>query len=123
MEETTDAKEKEAELPLYKPIAPFPQCLNPPKQMTPNQEILDIFKEVKINIPLLDAIKQIPSYAKFLKDLCTIKRRMHVQKKAFLTEQVSSILKQNTPPNKRIRDAPLYHASLEIFGSSKHCLT
>ena len=36
MEETTDAKEKEAELPMYKPIAPFPQRLKPPKQITPN---------------------------------------------------------------------------------------
>jgi hypothetical protein len=25
----------------------------------------------KINIPLLDAIQQVPAYAKFLKDLCT----------------------------------------------------
>ncbi|XP_052172242.1 uncharacterized protein LOC127788168 [Diospyros lotus] len=40
-----------------------------------------------INIPLLDAIKQTPSYAKFLKDLCTVKRKINVREKAFLTEQ------------------------------------
>ena len=57
MEETIDAKEKEVEPAVYKPVTLFPQRLNPPKQMTPNQEILDIFKEVKINIPLLDVIK------------------------------------------------------------------
>ncbi|KAI5326181.1 hypothetical protein L3X38_035255 [Prunus dulcis] len=44
--------------------------------------------EVKVNIPLLAAIKQIPSYAKFLKDLCTIKRKHQVKKKAFLTEHL-----------------------------------
>ncbi|RVW77745.1 Retrovirus-related Pol polyprotein from transposon 297 [Vitis vinifera] len=33
-------------------------------------------------------IKQVPTYAKFLKDLCTIKRGLNVNKKAFLTEQV-----------------------------------
>jgi len=44
---------------------------------------------------LLDAIKQIPSYAKFLKDLCTVKRKLNVQKKAFLVEQVSAILQNN----------------------------
>ncbi|RVW73354.1 Retrovirus-related Pol polyprotein from transposon 17.6 [Vitis vinifera] len=38
--------------------------------------------------PLLDMIKQVPTYAKFLKDLCTIKRGLNVTKKAFLTEQV-----------------------------------
>jgi hypothetical protein len=32
-------------------------------------------RKVEINIPLLDAIKQIPSYAKFLKDCCTYKKK------------------------------------------------
>ena len=63
-----------------------------------NSEILEVFKQVKINIPLLDAIKQISSYAKFLKDLCTIKMKFNIQKKTFLTKQVSSIIQHNTPP-------------------------
>ena len=42
---------------------------------------MDVFKYVKINILLLDAIKQIPSYAKFLKDLCMVKWKLNVQKK------------------------------------------
>ncbi|KAH9658293.1 hypothetical protein KPL70_023432 [Citrus sinensis] len=37
----------------------------------------------------------VPSYAKFLKDLCTVKRKHKVQKRAFLAEQVSSILSTN----------------------------
>jgi hypothetical protein len=37
-----------------------------------------VFKHVQINIPFLDAIQQVPSYAKFLKDLVTIKRRTNV---------------------------------------------
>ncbi|KAL6332569.1 hypothetical protein AAG906_008989 [Vitis piasezkii] len=55
-------------------------------------EILEVLKQVKINIPLLDMIKQVPAYAKFLKDLCTVKRRIKLSKKAFLTEQVSAII-------------------------------
>ncbi|KAI5683020.1 hypothetical protein M9H77_04248 [Catharanthus roseus] len=39
------------------------------------EDILETFKEVKINVPLLDAIKQVPAYAKFLKDMCTFKRK------------------------------------------------
>ncbi|RVW31142.1 hypothetical protein CK203_108459 [Vitis vinifera] len=42
-------------------------------------------------------IKQVPSYAKFLKDLCTIKRGLNVNKKAFLTEQVSAIIQCKSP--------------------------
>ena len=43
----------------------------------------------------MDAIKQVPSYAKFLKDLCTVKRKLNVKKKAFLAEQVYVILQNN----------------------------
>ena len=42
-------------------------------------------------------IKQVPTYAKFLKDLCTIKRGLIVNKKAFLTEEVSVILQCKSP--------------------------
>ncbi|RDX94797.1 hypothetical protein CR513_22780, partial [Mucuna pruriens] len=34
-----------------------------------------MFQKVEINIPLLDAIKQIPKYAKILKELCVHKRK------------------------------------------------
>jgi hypothetical protein len=65
-----------------------------PKKGTTNQDILEVFKQVKINIPLLDAIKQIPSYAKFLKDLCIVKQKLSVKTKAFFTEHVSAIIQQ-----------------------------
>ena len=42
-------------------------------------------------------IKQVPTYAKFLKDLCTVKRGLNVNKKAFLTKQVSAIIECKTP--------------------------
>ena len=41
-------------------------------------------------------IKQVPTYAKFFKDLCTVKRGQNVDKKAFLTEQVSAIIQCKT---------------------------
>ncbi|XP_073129138.1 uncharacterized protein, partial [Henckelia pumila] len=75
---------------------PFPHALVNNKKQKNDSDIYEVFKQVKINIPLLDAIKQVPSYAKFLKDLCTVKRQLHVKKKAFLTEQVSSIIQNNS---------------------------
>jgi hypothetical protein len=56
-----------------------------------------VFKQVQINIPFLDTIQQVPSYAKFLKDLVTTKRKTNVPKKVYLTEQVSSILQCKLP--------------------------
>ena len=41
-------------------------------------------------------IKQVPTYAMILKDLCTTKRGFNVNNKAFLTEQVSAIIECKT---------------------------
>ncbi|RVW81122.1 hypothetical protein CK203_044680 [Vitis vinifera] len=51
---------------------PFPQALHG-NGINNASEILEVLRQVKVNIPLLDMIKQVPTYAKFLKDLCTIK--------------------------------------------------
>ena len=53
---------------------------------------------MKINLPLLKAIKQVPSYVNFLKDLCTVKRKFNVKKNAFLAHDVNSIVHVKTPP-------------------------
>ncbi|XP_061363074.1 uncharacterized protein LOC133306725, partial [Gastrolobium bilobum] len=58
---------------------PFPQRATQSKKQSAkaqDKEILDTFRKVEVNIPLLDAIQQIPRYAKFLKELCTNKRRL-----------------------------------------------
>ncbi|KAM7528606.1 hypothetical protein LguiB_032016 [Lonicera macranthoides] len=81
----------------FVPKAPFPHRLKDNKKGTQFEEILKVFKQVQINIPSLDAIKQVPSYAKFLKDLVTQKRRTNVPKKAFLAEQASSIIQYRIP--------------------------
>jgi len=54
---------------VHKPIVPFPNRLRNTKQYPHMDKIIEIFNQVKINVPLLDAIQQVPSYAKFLKDI------------------------------------------------------
>ena len=76
---------------------PFPQALRGKKKVNNQTEILEVLRQVKVNIHLLDMIKQVPTYAKFLKDLCTVKRGLNIDKKAFLTERVSSIIQYKTP--------------------------
>ena len=70
----------------------FPSALQKHNVGDKTLEILEVLKQVKINIPLLDMIKQVPAYAKFLKDLWTMKRIIKLSKKAFLTKQVSAII-------------------------------
>ena len=60
--------------------APFPHRLTKASKANLNAKIYDVFKQVRISIPMLDAIKHIPSYDKFLNNLCTIKRKLHVKR-------------------------------------------
>jgi hypothetical protein len=59
----------------YVTLPPFPQRLVKLKKEKQSLDVFETLKKVEINIPLLDAIKQIPSYAKFLRNYCTNKRK------------------------------------------------
>ena len=103
-EETEKEKEVEPERIIIREDSmkknmppPFPQALGGKKKITNQAEIWEVQRQVKVNIPLLDMIKQVPTYAKFQKDLCTVKRGLGIEKKAFLTEQVSAIIQSKTP--------------------------
>ena len=61
--------EPEKDKASHVPPAPYPHRLRAPKKVNNHSEIYELFKQVKLNIPLLDSIKQIPSYAKFLSAL------------------------------------------------------
>ena len=98
------------------PPAPYPHRLRAPKKVNNHSEIYELFKQVKLNIPLLDAIKQIPSYAKFLKDLCTVKRKLGVNKEAFMTEQSTSLIRNNLPPKYKDPVSPTISI---VVGNSK----
>ena len=93
-EEEQQAKREEVKTSVP---PPFPQALRKKKNFINQTEMLEVLRQVKVNIPLLNMIKQVPTYAKFLKDLCTVKRGFNVNKKAFLTEQVSAIIECKTP--------------------------
>ena len=78
-------------------------------------ENFEVLRQVKVNIPLLDMIKQVPTYAKFVKDLCTVKRGLNVNMKAFLTKQVSAIIQCKSPV--KYKDSGYPTISLSIGGT------
>ncbi|KAJ9565323.1 hypothetical protein OSB04_001289 [Centaurea solstitialis] len=61
---------------------------------------MDIFRKLEVNIPLLDAIKQVPRYAKFLKELCTNKKKLIGNEKVSMGENVSAVLQGQKMPLK-----------------------
>ena len=69
------SKRKFPPLSDYKPVPPFPQALAESRKYEQNKDLRETFRRCEVDIPLLDAIKQVPRYAKFLKEMCTIKRK------------------------------------------------
>ncbi|XP_021832270.1 uncharacterized protein LOC110772166 [Prunus avium] len=86
---------------VYVPPMPYPERLKPKVK---DQQLIDFMKtlaKVQINLSLIDAIKNIPSYAKFLKDVCTKKKKLVDFEKVILTEQCSAVLLHKLPPKKQ----------------------
>ena len=80
--------------PSYITPPSFPSSLAKSKKKEQEKEILDTFKKVQVNIPPLDAIKQVPRYAKFLKELWTTKRKLKGNEVMFVGENCSAILQK-----------------------------
>ncbi|KAF1870529.1 hypothetical protein Lal_00025635 [Lupinus albus] len=57
-----------------------------------DKDLLDTFKKVEVNIYLLDAIKKIPRYAKFLTELCTQKRKLKNNERISMGMNVSAMI-------------------------------
>ncbi|XP_021748476.1 uncharacterized protein LOC110714279 [Chenopodium quinoa] len=95
-----ESKEAPAKpLAPYVPKVPFPQRLAQAKLEKKFSKFLDILKKFHINIPFLDAISEIPSYAKFLKDMLSNKKKLEENTTVALNAECSAIL-QNTLPKK-----------------------
>ena len=55
---------------------------------------MEVFKKLHINIPFADALEQMLSYVKFMKDILSQKRRLSDYETVNLTEECSAILKR-----------------------------
>ncbi|XP_070054590.1 uncharacterized protein [Nicotiana tomentosiformis] len=79
-EHVTDMPEPvvpKAKVPMPRPPHPYPQKLS--KQNNENQfkKFIDMMKSLSINVSFVEALEQMPGYAKFMKDLVTKKRSMN----------------------------------------------
>ncbi|XP_022854906.1 uncharacterized protein LOC111376190 [Olea europaea var. sylvestris] len=91
--------ESKNSIPTYVPSPPFPGRFAKSKMDEHEKEILETFRKVQVNIPLLDVIYQVPHYAKFLKDLCTNKHRLKGNEVVSVRKNVSAVLQKKLPPN------------------------
>ncbi|KAI5324324.1 hypothetical protein L3X38_033397 [Prunus dulcis] len=97
----------------YVPPILFPQCLRKNKVDAQFLKFLDIFKKLQKNIPFADALEQMPSYAKFMKDIISKKRKLGKHEIVKLSEECSAILQRKLPPKLKDPGILLYLALLE----------
>ncbi|CAH9110594.1 unnamed protein product [Cuscuta europaea] len=90
-------KEANSFVPANVLFPPFPSRLAKKHKESLEKDIWDTFWKVEVNIPLIDAIKQVPRYAKFLKELCTNKRKIRGDERVSLNENVSAVLQRKLP--------------------------
>ncbi|XP_073061739.1 uncharacterized protein [Primulina eburnea] len=77
---------------------PFPQRARLSQLDHQFSKFLEVFKKLHINIPFADAFAQMPSYAKFLKDILTKKRKLVDFETVTLSEGCSAILQNKLHP-------------------------
>ena len=56
-----------------------------------------MLQQLHINIPLVEALEQMPSYAKFMKEILSKKRRLEEFKTIALTQDYSTMLTNRLP--------------------------
>ncbi|KAL4290705.1 hypothetical protein GQ457_14G017330 [Hibiscus cannabinus] len=71
---TESSHAKSDKLEDNRPPPPFPQRLKKQKQNYQFKKFFDILKQVHINMSLVEALQQMPNYAKFLKDMVPAKK-------------------------------------------------
>ncbi|CAL1380994.1 unnamed protein product [Linum trigynum] len=101
--------EKEVEVPApkpqpvvkeYIPKLPFPTRLHKDRLEAEFENFMAMLRKLNVQVPFLEALSQMPKYAKFLKDLLSKKQKLSKLATVELSEECSAIL-QNKLPQKQ----------------------
>jgi len=94
------------------PPLPYPQRFNKETKDQHFPKILEVFKKLEINIPLAEALEQMPLYAKFLKELINKKMSWQEKETILLTEECSAVIQGVIPP--KLKDPRSFVVSCTI---------
>ncbi|XP_038896008.1 uncharacterized protein LOC120084188 [Benincasa hispida] len=95
--ETSTSNGGKPEVPLN---APFSRCLMKKNDEQQFKCFLELLRQLNINIPLIEALEQMPTYVKFFKDILTKKRRVGENEVITLTQECNALV-SNSLPKKR----------------------
>ncbi|XP_021836880.2 uncharacterized protein [Spinacia oleracea] len=80
------------------PKLPFPQIFARQRMDAHFAKFLEMISKLHVTIPFTDAIKKMPTYSRFLKEILSGKRDCDVKETVNLTENCSAIILNQMPP-------------------------
>ncbi|GKB34773.1 hypothetical protein Tco_0879715, partial [Tanacetum coccineum] len=80
---------------------PFPRRLRKEKEEAQQKKFLENLKQLHINLPFIEALAQMPKYAKFLKGLLTNKARLEEACTITMNERCSAVLLNKLPSKEK----------------------
>ncbi|XP_050915853.1 uncharacterized protein LOC127130946 [Lathyrus oleraceus] len=84
--------------PPYEHIVPFPQRLVKSKVEAQFKKILELLKKIHLNVPFVEALTQMPSYAKFLKEILSNTREINNHETVDMTLDSSDVIQNMVIP-------------------------
>ncbi|XP_070020205.1 uncharacterized protein [Nicotiana sylvestris] len=97
---------------VARPPPPFPQRLQKQKDDTKYKKFLDILSQVRVNLPLVEILQEVPLYARYLRDILANKRIHTEFETVALTEKCSVRVQSKLPP--KLKDPGCFAISLSL---------
>ncbi|CAM8999027.1 unnamed protein product [Rhodiola kirilowii] len=98
----------------FKPPIPFPQRFKATRRDKEFMQFVDKIRTLYIMMPFTDAITQIPTYAKFMKEILTGKRKIDGTETVALSEECSAAMHLPIPP--KLKDSGSFSIPCDIGG-------
>ncbi|KAI3798296.1 hypothetical protein L1987_33567 [Smallanthus sonchifolius] len=76
---------------------PYPARILPHKHASEYGTFLDMFKQLKVNLPFIEVLQHMPKYGKFLKDLLSNKKKLGGISEVSLSKQCSAVVQNKLP--------------------------
>ncbi|CAJ2656660.1 unnamed protein product [Trifolium pratense] len=80
---------------------PYPHKKKSKRKDIDFKKFMEMFNSLQVTIPFMEALEQMPVYAKFMKELLTKKRKPKEDETVLLTEECSAILQRKLPQKKK----------------------
>ncbi|XP_075109279.1 uncharacterized protein LOC142181056 [Nicotiana tabacum] len=82
---------------VTRPPPPFPQRLQKQKDDAMYKKFLDILSQVRVNLPLVEILQEVPKYARYLRYIVANKRRHTEFETVALTEECNARVQSKLP--------------------------